>query len=260
MSDIPPKIPHWTWPTPEEPWTIIHGDCMSAYRRLPDGCFDHCVTDPPYGIGFSSMQRTQNTEGFDKVLNDERPFVWFLYDAHRLVKEGGCLLCFTRWDVAEAFRMAITWAGFEVKAQLIWDKENHSMGDLEGAPGSSHEMAWFATKGKYKLPGKRPRTVVRVARRAGEKMVHPTQKPQGLLEELLKQYTSVGDTILEPFGGSGSTARAAIATGRYCVSTELSDQFVTEQRKLYARWKAGRESGMVFEPETKYTAPDLLED
>ena len=221
-------------PTPDAPLRMYNADCLTVMRDLPSESFDMCLTDPPYGIGFSLLQRENNTEGFEKILNDERPFVWWLFDAARLLKEGGCLVCFCRWDVAEAFRLAIGWAGLEVKQQLIWDKGNWSMGDLEGAPGTQHEMMWFAVKGRFRLPGKRPSSIYPFARVSADKMIHPNEKPPALLRKLLHDYTRQGDAVLEPFGGSGSTGMTCYSEGRLCFMTELDPGHYANQKKRFA--------------------------
>lgn len=50
--------------------------------------------------------------------------------------------------------------------------------------------------------------------------MHPTQKPVALLEWLIKTYTNPGDTVLDPVAGSGTTAIAALRTGRNCIAIE----------------------------------------
>lgn len=226
----PTKSNGFAWPTDDDPVTIVHGDCLTFLRKVPDDYIDAVVTDPPYGISFSSSYNTRE-EKLPVIANDERPFVWWLYDAARVMKEGAPLVCFCRWDVQEAFRLAIGWAGLNVISQLVWNRGIHGMGDLTGAPGPQHDVMWLASKGKYKLPGGRPTTIYTHKRVDGDKQVHPTEKPVPLMEHLIKDYTRPGDLILEPFGGSGSTGVAAWNTGRKCIMTELSDTFVAVQRK-----------------------------
>lgn len=224
------------WPTEENPIYIHHGCCIKLMQRLPNECIDATICDPPYGIGFSSMQRTEKIEGFDKIENDERPYIWFLNDTARILKPGGVLVCFCRWDVQEAFRLAIGWAGLKVICQLVWDRGVHGMGDLTGAPGPQHDVMWLASKGKYLLPAKRPTTVYNHQRVDGKKMVHPTEKPVPLMRHLIRDYTEWGDLIWEPFGGSGSTGIAALHEGRRCVMSELNEGFVTIQRQRVAEF------------------------
>lgn len=184
---------------------------------------DAVITDPPYGINYQPGNRKVNTLG--KIANDNAPFIWFLYDAFRVLKPGGTLICFTRWDVEQTFIDAMKLAGFQVKSEVIWDKVTRGMGDLKGQFAPSHENVVFATKGRFIFPGKRPRDLVTFSKLNGSQMIHPTEKPVGLLANLITSVTKPGDFILDPFAGSGSTLVAAKKTGRRFVGIELDDEY-----------------------------------
>ena len=235
----PTKSRGFQWPTDDEPIEVVQGDCIKFMQKLDEGCIQALITDPPYGMSFVSGQRVVEKKGFDGIANDSRPFIWFLYEGARVLEEGGVLICFCRWDGADAFRQAIEWSGLRVIDQLIWDRVRHGMGDLKGAPSPQHDMMWLAAKGKYTLPDKRPTTVYRHQRVDGDKMQHPTEKPVPLMEHLIEDYTRPGDLILDCFGGSGATGIAAWNTGRKCVMTELSEQFVAVQRSRLAKLREG---------------------
>lgn len=88
-------------------------------------------------------------------------------------------------------------------------------------------------KGKYSFPGSRPKDLVTFPKINSSKMVHPTEKPVGLLANLISSVTKPGDLILDPFAGSGSTLVAAKKTGRRFIGIELDDDyFVTAQRRI----------------------------
>ena len=97
----------------------------------------------------------------------------------------------------------------------------------------SHENIVFAVKGKYSFPGSRPKDLVTFPKINSSKMVHPTEKPVGLLANLISSVTKPGDLILDPFAGSGSTLVAAKKTGRRFIGIELDDEyFSTAQRRI----------------------------
>lgn len=194
---------------------LIRGDCLDALRSIPDSTVDAVVTDPPYGIRYVTRRG-------HKVANDERPFIWWLHDAWRVTREGGALLCFCRWDVQEQFRSAIETAGWKLKSQVIWDRELHGMGDVRAAFAPSHDVIWFAVKGKYRFPGSRPRSVIR-ARRVVTGLVHPTEKPVQLMEELLAAVAPSGGLVLDPCMGSGTTGVACKKLGLKFIGIELDD-------------------------------------
>lgn len=115
----------------------------------------------------------------------------------------------------------------------IKGKVYHGMGDTKAAFAPSHENIVFAVKGKYSFPGSRPKDLVTFPKINSSKMVHPTEKPVGLLANLISSVTKPGDLILDPFAGSGSTLVAAKKTGRRFIGIELDDDyFVTAQRRI----------------------------
>lgn len=199
--------------------TVIHGDSLSILRELPDGCIDAIIADPPYGINYASTNGT-------RIKNDKSPFIWFLYDAFRVLKpNGGALVCFTRWDVQQAFIDAMRIAGFQVKSELVWDKVYHGVGDTKAQFAPTHENMIFAVRGKFAFPGGRPRDLLTCEKVNSAHMVHPTEKPVALLEDIITSITRADDIILDPFAGSGSTLIAARNTGRRFLGIELDETY-----------------------------------
>lgn len=202
---------------------LYHGDCLAILPELEAGSVDAVITDPPYGIDYQSAWRTDKTKRLAKIANDGQPFVWWLPEAFRVLRDGGCLVCFCRWDVQEAFRLAIEWAGFDIKSQVIWDRGAHGMGDLEASFAPQHDVIWFAVKGKFAFPGKRPPSVIPTMRLGGEALLHPNQKPVELMAYLIRSVTPPGGLVVEPFAGSGSTLVAAVRDGYRVVGYELDE-------------------------------------
>lgn len=191
---------------------------------MPDESVNAIITDPPYGINYVSRSGA-------RIKNDKAPFIWFLYDAFRVLKSGGTLLCFTRWDAEQTFIDAMKLAGFQVESEVIWDKVMHGMGDCKAQFAPTHENVVFAVKGKFSFPGKRPRDVVTYHKLASGEMIHPTEKPVGLLTSLVNAVTKPGDLILDPFAGSGSTLVAAKKSGRRFIGVELDDEYYEKARR-----------------------------
>lgn len=225
---------------------ILQGDCLEKLKTLEPNSVDALVTDPPYGIDYQSAWRTDKNKRLKKISNDKQPFIWWLHDAFKVVKDGGALVCFCRWDVQEAFRLAIEWAGFDVKSQVIWDREHHGMGDLASAFGPQHDVIWFATKGKFKFPSKRPKSIVRSQRISGDKLVHPNEKPVDLMAQLIRAVTPPGGTVLDPFAGSGATGVAAVSEGFKFIGIEQNPEYtqIAEKRIYHAIPKATKQYAM----------------
>lgn len=210
----------------QKPYQLITGDCITEMAKMPSGSVDAIITDPPYGMDYQSARRTDKSKRFVKIVNDERPFIWWLPEAFRILRNDSALFCFCDWRNSEAFRSAIQLAGFTVKSQAIWDREAHGMGDLKSSLGPQHDIIWFAAKGRFTFPGKRPTSVFRSMRIAGSNLVHPDEKPVELLEQLITAVTRPGDTVIDPFMGSGSTGVAAVNTGRRVIGIDRDDKYV----------------------------------
>ena len=210
---------------------LLLGDCLVRLKELVDESVDSIVTDPPYGVDYQSARRTDKTKWKPKIKNDKAPYIWWLKEAFRVLKDGGALLCFTRYDTENDFRWAMKLAGFMPKAQIIWDKHIHGMGDLKGDFASQHENIIFATKGKFTFPGKRPKSVIKVQRISAESLVHPNEKPVELMEQLISAITPPGGKVLDPFMGAGSTAKAAKSLGFRFVGIDVEPTYVELARQ-----------------------------
>ncbi len=217
-------------------WSIVKGDCLTLLRAMPDTCVHAVIADPPYGISYRSKQ----SDRFKMLANDARPFYWWLYDAARLLVDGGALLCFCRGDVQEAFRAAIEHAGLRVRSQVIWDRMHHDMGDTAATFAPRHDVIWFATKGRFQFPAGRPHSVLRAAKVPARGLVHPTQKPIDLMTGLVESVTRPGDLILDPTAGSGSTGVAALKAGRRFIGIELDPTYAATARRRCRAAKAGK--------------------
>lgn len=206
---------------------VYRADCLDVGGHLPAGCVGLTCTDPPFGCNWQGM------DGTKAIANDKRPFVWWLHHAYLATRRGGALLCFTRTRNAPAFRAAIEAAGFTWRADLIWHKGMGGVGDCAGAPQPDYELILFATKGRFKLPGRRPSSVLRHTAILGNRREHPTQKPDALMAELVADYSQPGDLVYDPCCGIGSTGQGCLRTGRRFLGVEVdADHHATAKRRL----------------------------
>lgn len=212
---------------------LFNMDCIEGINSLPDGVIDCCITDPPYGIAFQSARRSDKSKWKPKILNDEAPFIDWVEPMFKKMKEGGRLICFYRWDVQDEFLEEIVRVGFDVKSQIVWDKVSHGMGDLAGEFAPQHELMIYATKGRYEFKGKRPKTVYKCPRISGSDLIHPNEKPAPLIAAIIRDITKRGEVIVDPFGGSFSTALAALQEGRKYLSYELHPEYFKIGQKRF---------------------------
>lgn len=182
--------------------TIYHGDCREI---LPLITADVLVTDPPYGMSYQSGWKETSTIANDNTA-DVRDRVLELWGS----RPG---LVFGRWSVA------IPRAARE---RLIWDKGDWpGMGDLALPWGPSTEDIYVLGSG---FVGKRTGQIIRDPKRpSGKQANHPTEKPVGLMEILLRACPP--GLIVDPFMGSGSTLVGARNLGRRSIGIELEQRY-----------------------------------
>ncbi|WP_348659110.1 DNA-methyltransferase [Heyndrickxia faecalis] len=201
---------------------IINGNCIEEMRKLPNESIDLIITDPPYLIDYQSNHRQKETR-FDPIENDRGNFSMitdFLDEAERIMKPNTAIYMFCSWHNVDFFKQEFE-QRFKLKNILIWKKNNHGSGDLKGSYAPKYEMILFGHKGRALLRGKRYADILEFDRVSGAKMVHPTEKPVGLIEFLIKNSSEEGDIVLDGFAGSGSTLLAARNTNRKFIGYEL---------------------------------------
>ena len=168
---------------------IDNVDCLEGLKKIPDKSVDLIIADPPYGIDFQSNSIKDKSRRKAKIANDKTPFIWWLYDAARVLKDTGALVCFARWDVQETFRECISIAGMKVQNVCIWSKGGGGMGNLKASFSPDHEVFLFATKPEFCFPAGRPASVLNVAKVPSGKLVHPNEKPTELISTLIERLT-----------------------------------------------------------------------
>ena len=226
------------------PDTIHLGDCRDLLAQLLDAqasgfspLLDSCVTDPPYGIDYQSNRRVARPQlpkfKNDVDLNWLDPWVEQIY---RVLKPDSHFYCFTRFDVYPTFYNSMS-RFFKVKNCLIWLKNNHGCGDLNGSYAPQYEMIIFAVKGRRALNGPRDSDVLACDNVPSADRLHPTQKPVELLRRLLRQSCPPGGIVLDPFAGSGSTLLAAYLEGFHFLGFEKDPKWhaIALQRLSAAR-------------------------
>lgn len=209
--------------------TLFHADCRDVLPTIEAGSVDLVLTDPPYGISYSSgMTGRHGGTALDGIVGDDdttlRDFVvnW-AGDTPQVI--------FGSWKIQRPEN---------VRAVLIWDKGDHvGMGDLSLPWKPNTEEVYIIGNG---FSGHRGSSVLRFnapvtwnSVRFGRK--HPHEKPVGLLKHFIEKLPGFG-TILDPFAGSGTTLRAAMDLGRKAIGIEISEKYCEiaarrlEQRNL----------------------------
>jgi site-specific DNA-methyltransferase (adenine-specific) len=204
---------------PPEINTIYCGDCLELMRSWPDKCVDWVISDPPYGIDAPNLDfPNDHGKGRCKPLS-----------AHGGLN-GWDDVALTAERFAEIRRVSKNWALFGANyfndllppscQWIVWDKMN---GDCL----FSH-VELVATS----RPG--PDKIIRSPQNAAAK-VHPTMKPDGVMQKLVNLLTNEGDTILDPFCGSGSTLAAAERLGRKWIGIDIDPHWCEVARRRTAQ-------------------------
>lgn len=208
--------------------TLYLGDCREVLQTL--GAFDAVITDPPYGINANTRTKKSARVGasasrhagdpvlqdWPNVVGDNMPFdpaVW--------VTLGRCVL-FGANHFSDRLPASGKW--------LIWDKRRGNTSD----DNADCEIAWSNAKGPARVFSHLWRGMIRDSE-TGQKRVHPTQKPIALMEWVLRHTTKEGETVLDPYMGSGTTGIAALRTARKFIGVEIEKQyFDTACRRIEA--------------------------
>lgn len=193
------------------------------------------VTDPPYGVEYDPAWRhrrgVNSSARKDKIRNDEiadwTP-AWNLFEGEIAYVWHGAL---RSTIVAESLAKS----GFTIRAQIIWAKERLVMS--QGDYHWQHEPCWYAVRKKGNWTGDRKQTTLWNIANVGQDVEtrHATQKPVECMRRPMLNNSVPGQTIYEPFLGSGTTLIAAQASGRICLALEIDPLFVD---LAIRRWQA----------------------
>lgn len=194
---------------------LIFGDCVKLMRNLPDGCVDLIVTDPPYVTNYRDR-------GGRRIINDDNAR-WIypaFFEAHRVLKDDAFCFSFYGWNKADKFLSAWRECGFNPVGHFTCVKHYTSS---VGFTRMEHESAYLLVKGRPQKPINPPPDVL-PWKYTGNKF-HPTQKPVSALTPIIEAYSEKGGIVMDPFGGSGSTAIAARGSDRHFILFEKDEQY-----------------------------------
>lgn len=206
--------------------TLWCGDCREVLAASGRREFDLLATDPPYGIEY----RSGYGDNHEPIVGDDGSL-----DVLAVVADAVCKLRSNRHAYVFGYKAddLSRAPNITAAADLVWDKGAPGMGDLASLYGRSTEPIAFgvfcdspaAARGGLAARLRRG-TVLRcdIARGAiGSD--HPTQKPVALMRQIIESSTLLGDLVLDPFAGAGSTLVAAVVSGRQAIGIELEEKY-----------------------------------
>jgi DNA modification methylase len=218
---------------------ILCGDSTSAeaVARLLGTEKPHLmVTDPPYGVSYDPSWRERagcatNGKKLGKVANDDRADwreAWALFT-------GDVAYVWHAGLHAAEVQVSLESVGFKMRSQIIWVKDRFALS--RGDYHWHHEPAWYAVRdgstGHWN--GDRSQsTRWDIPAREDDGHGHGTQKPVECMARPIKNNSKPGESIYEPFSGSGTTIIASEQLGRRCFAMEWEPRYVDV---AVARWE-----------------------
>lgn len=217
--------------------TIYHGNCMEVLSKLGSASVDHVVTDPPYTsrveFGYRSgtdVKRKNRTTARKMTIPygavSPNDVTMLAAEFHRIATYW--ILCFNDHVGWQWFSDELDAMGRYVFAPVVWVKGNPAPRFQGDGPCDACEYL-VVSRPKKKFPsiGSLPGVYQfnGVSSLADECLGLVGQKPLSLMKQIISDYTNVGDSILEPFLGTGTTLRAAKDLGRRAIGIELEEKY-----------------------------------
>ena len=237
-------------------WTLHLGDSIAGMATLAGKSIDSVITDPPFEEEAHTLQcrvrRGPDGQAGTPLKIEPLPFPPITADEReacarefaRLARRW--VLIFCQVEAAHLWREAGEAAGLTYRRTCIWVKPDGMPQYSGDRPGMGYEtLVALHAPGRSTWNGGGQHGVFRVNKGGDQRAGHPTQKPLALMEKLVELFTDPGETILDPFSGSGTTGVAAIRLGRRFIGWERDPKYHAVAMK---RLSAAREQLRMFDP------------
>ncbi|MDD9901499.1 MAG: DNA methyltransferase [Alphaproteobacteria bacterium] len=255
--------------------TILLGDCIEKLKSLPARSVDIVFADPPYNLQLGGNLERPDHSKVDGVTQDWDKFSSFaaydkfcrewLIEAKRVLKDDGAIWVIGSYHNIFRLGTLLQDLGFWILNDVIWRKTN-PMPNFRGRRFcNAHEtMIWAAKseKSKYRFNYDAMKALnedlqmrsdwtlplctggERLKKSDGKK-VHPTQKPESLLHRVILSSTDVGDVVLDPFFGTGTTGAVAKKLGRKFIGIERDREYAAYAQERIDNIKAGDDESLL---------------
>ena len=234
---------------------ILVGDCITELKKIPTGSVDLVFADPPYNLQLSGGLTRPDQSKVDAVDDHWDQFESFeaydrftkgwLGECRRVLKPDGALWVIGSYHNIFRVGTILQDMGFWILNDVVWRKTN-PMPNFRGRRfTNAHETLIWASRdanAKYTFNYEAMKVFnddlqmrsdwtlslctgsERLKNADGDKL-HPTQKPEALLHRVLLSTTKPGDTVLDPFFGTGTTGAAAKQLGRHFIGIEREEDY-----------------------------------
>ena len=214
--------------------TLHLGDCLEYMRGMDDKSVDAVITDPPYGLNTKSSYNGKQGKinPWADLLNSAYWYSAWMKEGMRAAKQDGCMWTFLNWRSLVTFQKASFDIESPIESLLVWDKKWIGPGGNRGLR-PSYEMVALFTNEDFTIEDRGIADIKSVQWSSIKPNGHPAEKPVNLMKWLIEISTSEGDTIFDPFMGSGTTGVAAVQLGRNFIGCEINpDYFAIAERRI----------------------------
>ena len=217
---------------------VIHNeDCRKGLTKLRPGFIDLVITDPPFAIEFQKVgsqynRKSENVlKGYNEVRQEDyyRFTVEWLRECKRVLSDSGTMFLVSGWTNLRDILNAIEEVQLDTVNHLIWKYQFGVFTKRKFV--TSHYHIMFLAKNKKKYVFNKidhyPEDVLIIKREYwSNKVKTPTRLPEKLVSKLIAYGSNEGDTVLDPFMGSGTTAVCANRMKRRYIGFEIVKDYV----------------------------------
>lgn len=213
---------------------IVQGDCLEVMKELPDESVDLVVTSPPYNIGNSQHTGSKRHFAYNDNLPEEKYQQWqleILQEFYRILKPDGSVMYNHKNRIKEGRQITpYEWllkSPLIIKQEIVWVNRSQNFDKCRLYPWTER-IYWLAKSATTKMFNNLNHNDVfdyREWKPTGTKGEHTRAYPEEMAGDLIGLFPDA-KIILDPFIGSGTTAVAALNTGRFFVGIEKEPKYV----------------------------------
>ena len=227
---------------------LLCGDATQPHaveKVLAGGLADMVFCDPPYNVNYgATMKDKLRGKSHRKIANDNLGdcFEQFLRDACinlLSVTKGAIYICMSSSEL-HTLHKAFTEAGGHWSTFVIWAKNAFTMGRSDYQRQYEPILYGWKEGTDHYWCGARDQGDVWFVKKPVANDLHPTMKPVELVERALRNSSKSRDTVLDPFGGSGTTLIACEKAGRQARVIELEPKYVDVIIRRWQAWTGGQ--------------------
>jgi site-specific DNA-methyltransferase (adenine-specific) len=212
------------------------GDCLEVMKGMATNSLDAIITDPPYGVNTKSDGNGKLNPWAD-LCNSALWYQTWITQCRHILKQTGCLWSFLNWRSVVTFQKAACDCKWPIESMMVWDKCWIGPGGPRGLRPSYELVALWAMP-RFFIPDRGLPDVQRFPWSSTKPNGHPAEKPVKAMTWLVMNSTREGQTIFDPFMGSGTTGVACVQTGRDFIGIEIDEGYFKIAEKRIAAAQA----------------------